>query len=115
MRRVRDFAQVQHITVIDENLVKQALRFLGIDDDGLNRVDNLLLQKMVEHFNGGPVGLETLASMIGEDSETIEAVYEPYLLRKGYLEKTARGRQIPHTKLPFLKSKFLGQITLIQK
>ena len=73
---------------------------MGIDDDGLNSVDNLLLQKMVEHFNGGPVGLETLASLIGEDSETIEAVYEPYLLRKGYLEKTARGRQIPHTKLP---------------
>ena len=73
---------------------------------------NMLLQKMVEHFNGGPVGLETLASLIGEDSETIEAVYEPYLLRKGYLEKTARGRQIPHTKLLHLKNKFLGQKTL---
>ena len=113
LRRVRDFAQVQNLSVIDEDLVKQALTFLGIDDDGLNHVDNMLLQKMVEHFNGGPVGLETLASMIGEDSETIEAVYEPYLLRKGYLEKTARGRQIPHTKLPNLKSKFLGQKTLL--
>lgn len=113
MRRVRDFAQVQNIDIIHEGIVTQALDFLGIDDDGLNRVDNLLLQKMVEHFNGGPVGLETLACLIGEDSETIESVYEPYLLRKGYLEKTARGRQIPHTKLPFLKSKFTGQKTLL--
>jgi Holliday junction DNA helicase RuvB len=113
LRRVRDFAQVQHRKTIDEQIVKQAFDFMGIDDDGLNRVDNLLLQKIVEHFNGGPVGLETLACLIGEDSETIEAVYEPYLLRKGYLEKTARGRQIPHTKLPHLKSKFIGQKTLI--
>ena len=57
-------------------------------------------------------GLETLASMIGEDSETIEMVYEPFLMRKGYLEKTARGRQIPHKKLPWLKKKYLGQDTL---
>lgn len=113
LRRVRDFAQVQHRETVDEQIVKQAFDFMGIDDDGLNRIDNLLLQKMVEHFNGGPVGLETLACLIGEDSETIEAVYEPYLLRKGYLEKTARGRQIPHTKLPHLKSKFIGQKTLI--
>jgi Holliday junction DNA helicase RuvB len=113
LRRVRDFAQVQHLEIINEDTVKQALDFLGIDDDGLNRVDNLLLQKMVEHFHGGPVGLETLACLIGEDSETVETVYEPYLLRKGYLEKTARGRQIPHTKLPSLTSKFLGQKTLL--
>ena len=112
LRRVRDFAQVQHRDTVDEIIVKKAFDFMGIDDDGLNRVDNLLLQKMVEHFHGGPVGLETLACLIGEDSETIESVYEPYLLRKGYLEKTARGRQIPHTKLPHLKTKFLGQKNL---
>jgi len=113
LRRVRDFAQVQHQEIVDNQIVKQAFDFMGIDDDGLNRIDNLLLQKVVEHFNGGPVGLETLACLIGEDSETIESVYEPYLLRKGYLEKTARGRQIPHTKLPHLKSKFIGQKTLL--
>ena len=67
---------------------------------------------MIEHFNGGPVGLETLASLIGEDPDTVEIVYEPYLLRKGYLEKTARGRQIPAKKLPFLRQKFFGQETL---
>lgn len=113
LRRVRDFAQVQHKTSINQELVKQAFHFLGIDNEGLNTIDNLILQKMIEHFNGGPVGLETLACLIGEDSETIESVYEPYLLRKGYLEKTSRGRQIPHTKLPLLKQKFLGQKTLL--
>ncbi len=68
---------------------------------------------MKKNENSRPVGLETLASMIGEDKDTIETVYEPFLLRKGYLEKTPRGRQIPHKKLPHLKSKFLGQKTLL--
>ena len=113
LRRVRDFAQVSNKTDADLAFVQKALSFLGIDDEGLNKVDNMLLEKIVTHFNGGPVGLETLASLLGEDKETIEAVYEPFLMRKGYLEKTARGRQIPHKKLPYLKQKFLGQNTLI--
>ena len=113
LRRVRDFAQVHHGNVANDALVLKALSFLGIDQEGLSKVDNALLQKMIENFNGGPVGLETLASLIGEDSETIETVYEPYLLRLGYLEKTARGRQIPHKKLPILTQKFLGQKTLL--
>ena len=86
---------------------------MGIDEDGLAAFDNLLLQKIVEQFNGGPVGLETLASMLGEDKDTIETVYEPFLMRKGYLEKTPRGRQIPFKVLPLLKRKFLGQKTLL--
>jgi Holliday junction DNA helicase RuvB len=109
LRRVRDFAQVNNKNKADDALVHEALLFLGIDDDGLTKVDNMLLQKMVENFNGGPVGLETLASLIGEDPQTIEEAYEPFLMRKGYIEKTARGRQIPHKKLPWLKKKFLGQ------
>lgn len=113
LRRVRDFAQVQHKTTIDNTLVQQALDFLGIEPEGLTKIDILLLQKIIENFNGGPVGLETLAALIGEDTETIEMVYEPFLLRKGYLEKTARGRQIPHKKLPILKQRFLGQHTLL--
>jgi len=112
LRRVRDFAQVTNHNSADETLVKQALTFLGIDGDGLSKIDNLLLQKMVENFNGGPVGLETLAAIIGEDKGTIEDVYEPFLIRKGYLEKTSRGRQIPAKVLPFLKKKFLGQTVL---
>lgn len=113
LRRIRDFAQVNNKNIADEKLVKNGLQFLGLDDDGLSNIDNALLKKIVKNFNGGPVGLETLASLIGEDKETIEVVYEPFLLRSGFLEKTARGRQIPHKKLPYLKRKFLGQETIL--
>jgi len=113
LRRVRDFAQVKNKNIANEALVTKALCFLGLDQDGLSKMDNLLLRKIVENFNGGPVGLETLASLIGEDKDTIETIYEPFLLRKGYLEKNPRGRQIPHKKLPHLKKKFLGQNVLI--
>lgn len=113
LRRVRDFAQVNNQSHLDAKLVTTALNFLGIEEDGLTKIDILLIRKIIENFNGGPVGLETLAALIGEDTETIEMVYEPFLLRKGYLEKTARGRQIPHKKLPLLKQKYLGQHTLL--
>jgi len=112
LRRVRDYAQVTNNNVAHEQLVGQALTFLGLDDDGLSTIDNLMLQKIIENFNGGPVGLETLAALIGEDADTLETVYEPFLLRRGYLEKTARGRQIPYKMLGVLKSKFLGQGTI---
>lgn len=113
LRRVRDFAQVKKAPIADDNMTREALAFLGIDDDGLSTVDNMILKKMMEHFNGGPVGLETLASMIGEDKETLETVYEPYLLRQGYLEKTPRGRQIAYKKLPFLQKKYFGQEAIV--
>jgi Holliday junction DNA helicase RuvB len=113
VRRVRDFAQVAQQNILDDSLVAQALAFLGIDTDGLSALDNTLLRKMLEHFNGGPVGLETIASMIGEDAETIENVYEPFLLRKGYLEKTPRGRQIPHKTIIYLRKKYYGQEFLL--
>lgn len=113
LRRVRDFAQVNNQAHLDSKLVTTALNFLGIEEDGLTKIDILLIRKIIENFNGGPVGLETLAALIGEDTETIEMVYEPFLLRKGYLEKTGRGRQIPHKKLPMLKQKYLGQHTLL--
>lgn len=108
IRRVRDLSQVRNMPA-DKQFVEQALQFLGIDHDGLTAVDMMILQKMVCHFNGGPVGLETLASLVGEDADTIELAYEPYLLRKGYLEKTPRGRQIPAQILPQLIKKFVGQ------
>ncbi len=111
-RRVRDFAQVKHITNIEYELVHQSLLFLGIDEDGFTPVDNLILSKIMKNYGGGPVGLETIASIIGEDSDTIEAVYEPFLMRKGYLEKTPRGRQIPHLMQLKLKRKLFGQNTL---
>ncbi len=109
LRRVRDFAQVKNINIIDDASVQEALRFLGIDEDGLTKLDNLLLRTLIENFQGGPAGLETLAALLGEDPETLEEVYEPFLLRKGYLEKTSRGRQIAYKVLPYLRTKFFGQ------
>jgi len=113
VRRVRDFAQVRGLQEADSKLVNESLSFLGIDEEGLTRLDLMILHKVIENFNGGPVGLETIASMVGEDADTIETVYEPFLLRKGFLEKTSRGRQIPHKKLPHLNKKFLGQDTFL--
>jgi Holliday junction DNA helicase RuvB len=84
---------------------------LGIDKQGLTEVDRKIIDTIIKHFGGGPVGLETIASMIGEESETIEDVYEPFLMRLGYLEKTPRGRQIPRSKLPQLQ-KAQGQKTI---
>lgn len=112
LRRIRDFAQV-HNQEPDPAFIIQALSWLGIDNEGLTAVDRLLLQKIIDHFNGGPVGLETLAALIGEDPDTIETVYEPFLMRQGYLEKTPRGRQIPHKTVPYLKSKFTGQQSVL--
>lgn len=112
VRRVRDFAQVSQITHVNEQFVQKALGFLAIDHEGLTDVDRLILRTIIERFNGGPVGLETLAALVGEDKETIEDVYEPFLLRRGYLEKTARGRQISGKSLLYLKSKLVGQKTV---
>lgn len=107
LRRVRDFAQVNNQSQATNQLVEEALAFLGLDQDGLSSLDNVLLKRVLDSFNGGPVGLETLASILGEDCETIENVYEPYLLRKGYLERTPRGRQIPLSAQDYLRKKFL--------
>lgn len=109
LRRVRDFAQVHGTHLIDVALVENALSLLGIDREGLTALDHALLKTIIDFFGGGPVGLETVAAMVGEDSQTIEEVYEPYLLRKGYIEKTPRGRQIPAKSLIHLKSCYYGQ------
>jgi holliday junction DNA helicase RuvB len=108
IRRIRDLSQVRN-RAADKKFIEESLQFLGIEQDGLTAVDIMILRKIVIHFNGGPVGLETLASLVGEDADTIELAYEPYLLRKGYLEKTPRGRQIPAKILPQLSKRFLGQ------
>ena len=108
LRRIRDFAQVTNNNVASIELVEQAMKTLGIDNDGLTAMDNLLLSKIINHHTG-VVGLDTLASLLGEDKETIESVYEPYLIRQGFLEKSSKGRQIPHKKIPYLKKKYIGQ------
>lgn len=109
VRRIRDFCQY-HKKAPNCELVKEAFSFLGIDQEGLTQTDYSILKTILIPCNGGPVGLETLAALVGEDPETIEQVYEPYLMRMGYLEKTARGRQIMKDKLIYLKKQFLGQL-----
>ncbi|MEH7343628.1 Holliday junction branch migration DNA helicase RuvB [Bacillus sp. JJ1532] len=92
LRRVRDFAQVKGNGIIDEAQANEALELLQVDRLGLDHIDHKLLRGIIEKFRGGPVGLETIAATIGEESLTIEDVYEPYLLQIGFLQRTPRGR-----------------------
>lgn len=93
-KRVRDFALVYGDGIINEEILSTALDKLKVDKTGLDETDRLLLNSIIEKFNGGPVGLEALASSIGEEASTIEDVYEPYLLQHGYLKRTTRGRMV---------------------
>ena len=92
LKRVRDFAEVEHSGKIDFNVAKEALDRLDVDSLGLDNTDRNILETMIYKFNGGPVGLDTLAAAIGEDSGTIEDVYEPYLIKNGFINRTPRGR-----------------------
>lgn len=94
LKRVRDFAQVKYGGVITEEVAKMALDLLDVDKMGLDHIDRNILMTMIEKFSGGPVGLETLAAAIGEDSGTIEDVYEPYLIKNGFVNRTPRGRVV---------------------
>ncbi len=94
LKRVRDFAQVKYDGFITEEVADYALDILDVDKEGLDQTDRDLLVTMMEKFQGGPVGLDTLAASIGEDAGTIEDVYEPYLLKNGFIQRTPRGRVI---------------------
>ncbi|WP_042354937.1 Holliday junction branch migration DNA helicase RuvB [Bacillus rubiinfantis] len=94
LRRVRDFAQVKGNGDISLPLAKEALQLLQVDQLGLDHIDHKLLKGIIEKFRGGPVGLDTIAASIGEEAETIEDVYEPYLLQIGFLQRTPRGRVV---------------------
>jgi len=106
LRRVRDFAQIKGCAA-DVELVCAVLQALGISKDGLTKQERFMLEMIAQKFNGGPVGIETLAAVLIEDVETIEQVYEPFLMQKGYLEKTARGRQIPQAMLANMRKQQL--------
>lgn len=93
LRRVRDFAQIKGNGTIDLKISKFALEALFVDEHGLDEMDNKILTTIIEKFNGGPVGLNTISVAVGEDSGTIEEVYEPYLIQEGYLNRTPRGRE----------------------
>lgn len=92
LRRVRDFATVDHHARVTVGLVNQALAHMGIDEEGLDEMDRSLLRLMIEKFGGGPVGLGTLAAATHEEAQTLEDIYEPYLLKKGFMDRTPRGR-----------------------
>lgn len=92
LRRVRDFAQVLGEGKITQAITKKALSSLGVDEKGLDSMDKRILLTILEKFDGGPVGIDTLASAIGEESQTLEDVYEPFLLQQGFLQRTPRGR-----------------------
>jgi len=94
LRRVRDFAEVKGDGRIDDKVARQALDQMEVDTLGLDDVDRKILYTIMENFNGGPVGINTIAAAIDEEKETIEAIYEPYLMRLGFLERTPRGRQL---------------------
>ena len=94
LKRVRDFALLKYNGMITEEVAKIALDLLDVDKMGLDHIDRNILMTMIEKFSGGPVGLETLAAAIGEDSGTIEDVYEPYLIKNGFINRTPRGRVV---------------------
>ena len=94
LKRVRDFAQVKYDGVITEEVANYALNLLDVDTYGLDHIDRMILLTMIEKFQGGPVGLETLAASIAEDAGTLEDVYEPYLLKNGFIQRTPRGRVV---------------------
>lgn len=93
LRRTRDFAQIKGDGVITHAIAKIALEALEVDDHGLDEMDNRILSVIIEKFKGGPVGLSTIATACGEEAETIEEVYEPFLIQEGYIKRTSRGRE----------------------
>lgn len=92
LRRIRDFAQVDGNSVVTEQLAQNALARLDVDSRGLDDMDKRIIETLIEKFNGGPVGISTLAVAIGEEGDTIEEIYEPYLIQEGFLNRTPRGR-----------------------
>lgn len=94
LRWVRDFAQMRTGSVVDQHVVEQALDMLSIDQKGLDEMDIKILEVMIDHYKGGPVGINTIAVAVGEEPGTIEEVYEPYLILQGFLKRTPRGREV---------------------
>jgi Holliday junction DNA helicase RuvB len=96
LRRVRDFAQVLNDGIIDIGITQHALKALNVDEHGLDEMDNRILSTIIEKFKGGPVGITTIATAVGEEPGTLEEVYEPFLIQEGFLQRTPRGREVTH-------------------
>src|SRR5205823_13202264 len=93
LRRVRDFAQVRGASPVTRPVVEEALRLLEVDERGLDDMDRRLLEALIHKYEGGPVGLNTLAVVVGEEPATLEDVYEPFLIQEGFIKRTSRGRE----------------------
>ena len=113
LRRVRDFAQVKGNGNIDIDITRYSLSALNIDKHGLDEMDNKILSVIIDKFKGGPVGLTTIATAVGEDSGTIEEVYEPFLIKEGYIKRTPRGREVTETAYIHLGKQKLGETGLL--
>jgi Holliday junction DNA helicase RuvB len=102
LRRARDVAEVKADGRVTLAIVRTTLAMLGIDDNGLDEMDRRILNGIVENYGGGPVGLTTIAVVVGEEPDTIEEVYEPYLIQSGYLKRTPRGREVTRKTYEYL-------------
>lgn len=109
LRRTRDFAQIKGSGNIDTEIARYALTALNVDEHGLDEMDNKILLAIIDKFKGGPVGLKTIATAVGEDDGTIEEVYEPFLIQEGYLMRTARGREVTEAAYKHLNRIKTGQ------
>lgn len=112
LKRTRDFAQIKGDGTITKSIAQLALQALDVDENGLDEMDNRILSAIIEKFKGGPVGLSTIATAVGEEAETIEEVYEPFLIQEGYIKRTSRGREATelaykHLKIPRPKTQGL--------
>jgi Holliday junction DNA helicase RuvB len=94
LRRVRDYAQIQGRGIIDKDIALSALQMLQVDHAGLDEMDKRILNTIIENYRGGPVGIKTIATAIGEDAGTIEEIFEPYLVQQGFLERSPQGRKV---------------------
>lgn len=113
LRRIRDFAQIKGNGEIDMEISKYSLKALNIDQYGLDEMDNKILLTIIEKFNGGPVGISTIATAVGEDGGTIEEVYEPFLIKEGYIKRTQRGREVTEKAYLHIGKKNTGRIGLL--
>lgn len=109
LRRTRDFAQIKGNGSIDTEIARFALTALNVDEHGLDEMDNKILAAIIDKFKGGPVGLKTIATAVGEDDGTIEEVYEPFLIQEGYLMRTARGREVTEAAYKHLNRLYPGK------
>jgi Holliday junction DNA helicase RuvB len=113
LKRVRDYAQVREAGTVSGQVAIAALDLLEVDDEGLDRLDREILRTICEKFGGGPVGLSTLAIAVGEEADTIEDVYEPYLLQRGLIERTPRGRAATRRAYEHLGMRPPGPLSLL--